>query len=93
MDLPGGVQEPDSLSTLEERIQQAVVLVERLRAERDEAIAARNEALAGVQTRDRATAGEIARLSRELEALRAERQQVRGRIEKLLGQIDAIGAG
>lgn len=93
MDLPGGVQEPDSLSTLEERIQQAVVLVERLRAERDEAIAARDEALAGVQTRDRATAGEIARLSRELEALRAERQQVRGRIEKLLGQIDAIGAG
>ncbi len=93
MDLPGGVQEPDSLSTLEERIQQAVTLVERLRAERDDAIAARNEALAGVQTRDRATAGEIARLSRELEALRAERQQVRGRIEKLLGQIDAIGAG
>ncbi|MCU1259430.1 MAG: hypothetical protein JWO80_2315 [Bryobacterales bacterium] len=34
---------------------------------------------------------ENARLNEELEALRAERKQVRGRIEKLLGQIDALG--
>ncbi len=31
------------------------------------------------------------RLTEELEALRAERKQVRGRIEKLLGHIDTLG--
>jgi regulator of replication initiation timing len=34
---------------------------------------------------------ENARLNEELEALRSERKQVRGRIEKLLGQIDTLG--
>lgn len=34
---------------------------------------------------------ENGRLSEELEALRSERKQVRGRIEKLLGQIDTLG--
>ncbi len=34
---------------------------------------------------------ENASLNEELEALRAERKQVRGRIEKLLGQIDTLG--
>ena len=34
---------------------------------------------------------ENASLTEELEALRAERKQVRGRIEKLLGQIDTLG--
>ncbi len=31
------------------------------------------------------------RLTEELEALRSERKQVRGRIEKLLGHIDTLG--
>jgi len=31
------------------------------------------------------------RLTEELEALRSERKQVRGRIEKLLGTIDTLG--
>lgn len=34
---------------------------------------------------------ENVRLNEELEALRSERKQVRGRIEKLLGQIDTLG--
>ena len=34
---------------------------------------------------------ENAVLTEELEALRAERKQVRSRIEKLLGQIDTLG--
>ncbi|MDQ6677691.1 MAG: cell division protein ZapB [Acidobacteriota bacterium] len=34
---------------------------------------------------------ENARLAEELEAMRAERKQVRGRIEKLLGHIDTLG--
>lgn len=66
-------QETDSLAGLEERIIRAVQLVQRLRQEKDAALA------------------ENARLNEELEALRAERRQVRGRIEKLLGHIDTLG--
>jgi FtsZ-binding cell division protein ZapB len=79
-------EEVDSLATLEERIRQAVELVSRLRKEKDEALADRQAALreaAGVRE-------QVTKLSQELEALRAERKQVRTRIEKLLGQIDAL---
>jgi predicted nucleic acid-binding Zn-ribbon protein len=72
-------QETDSLSSLEQRIQQAVQLVARLRGEKEAALeqaaAARNE---------------VARLSEEVRVLQSERKQVRQRIEKLLGQIDQL---
>ena len=35
---------------------------------------------------------ENTRLSEELEALKSERKQVRGRIEKLLGQMDTLAS-
>jgi FtsZ-binding cell division protein ZapB len=72
-------EEIDSLSSLEQRIQQAVHLVARLRGERD---AAREEA-AGAKA-------EAARLGEEIRVLQSERKQVRQRIEKLLGQIDQL---
>jgi predicted nucleic acid-binding Zn-ribbon protein len=72
-------QEADSLNSLEQRIQQAVQLVARLRAEKEAALeqaaAARNE---------------VARLAEEVRSLQSERKQVRQRIEKLLGQIDQL---
>ena len=69
----------DALASLEERIRQAVELVSRLRSEKDAAL------------RDAEQARTLAaRVSEELEILRAERQQVRGRIEKLLGKIDQL---
>jgi FtsZ-binding cell division protein ZapB len=71
----------DALGTLEERIRQAIDLVARLRREKDAAVAARDAAV-----REAASARE------QLESLRAERSQVRSRIEKLLGQIDTLGA-
>jgi len=74
-------QESDSLNSLEERIQRAVQLVARLRQERDSAIEDASEARA-----------EVARLAAENQNLQAERKQVRARIEKLLGQIDQLGA-
>jgi len=72
-------QETDSLVTLEQRIQQAVQLVARLRSEKEAALeeAARAKA-------------EAARLSDEVKTLQTERKQVRQRIEKLLGQIDQL---
>jgi chromosome segregation ATPase len=71
----------DALASLEDRIQQAVQLVGRLRQEKDAALAQATEA--------RAEAG---RLADELAALQAERKQVRTRIEKLLEQIDQLSA-
>ena len=74
-------QENDSLSSLEERIQRAVQLVGKLRQEREAAVAEATEAKR-----------EAAMLATEVKTLQAERKQVRGRIEKLLGQIDQLSA-
>lgn len=76
------VEEIDSLASLEQRIQQAVQLVSRLRSEKDAAL----DQLAAAKS-------EAARLSDEVHALQAERKQVRQRIEKLLGQIDQLSTG
>jgi FtsZ-binding cell division protein ZapB len=69
----------DALASLEERIRQAVELVSRLRGEKDAAVRDADEARA-----------QAAKASEEVEILRAERQQVRSRIEKLLGKIDQL---
>jgi chromosome segregation ATPase len=74
--------ETDSLSSLEERIQQTAQLIARLRQERESAVEEAAEARA-----------EAVRLAGELKTLQAERKQVRTRIEKLLGQIDQLSAG
>lgn len=73
--------ESDSLSSLEERIQQAVHVVARLRQEKDAALEAAAQAKA-----------EVAKLQDEVRHLQSERKQVRTRIEKLLGQIDQLSA-
>jgi predicted nucleic acid-binding Zn-ribbon protein len=72
-------QESDSLSSLEERIQRAVQLVARLRQEKEAAVAEAAEARA-----------EMERMADEVKALQTERKQVRGRIERLLEQIDEL---
>jgi chromosome segregation ATPase len=76
------VEQEDSLSTLEDRIQRAVQLVARLRQEKEAALEEAAEAKA-----------EVARLTDDVRTLQAERKQVRSRIEKLLGQIDQLSAG
>jgi hypothetical protein len=73
-------QEIDSLGSLEERITLAVQLVARLRKEKQAAL----DEAAGAKA-------DAARLADEVKTLQAERKQVRGRIEKLLGQIDQLG--
>ncbi len=73
--------EVDALGGLEERIQKAVRLVALLRQEKQEA-----------QQEAESARAEAARLTEEVKSLQAERKQVRTRIEKLLGQIDELGA-
>ncbi|MBZ5579055.1 MAG: cell division protein ZapB [Acidobacteriia bacterium] len=75
------LQEVDSLGSLEQRIEQAIELVARLRGEKEAALAQASEAKAEAQ-----------RLAGEVQSLQAERKQVRQRIEKLLGQIDQLSA-
>ncbi|MGD1072740.1 MAG: cell division protein ZapB [Bryobacteraceae bacterium] len=88
--MPIADQEPevDTLAHLEERIQRAVALVVRLRQEKEAALKELAETQAAWE--ESLTANQ--KLSEELETLRAERRQVRGRIEKLLGHIDELGA-
>ncbi|HYI95254.1 MAG TPA: cell division protein ZapB [Bryobacteraceae bacterium] len=75
------IEDTDALQNLEERILRAVDLVAQLRQEKDAAVKATDELKA-----------ENIRLSEELEALKSERKQVRGRIEKLLGQMDTLAS-
>ena len=83
-------QEPevDTLTHLEERIQKAVALVNRLRQEKDAAL----KELAATHAAYTESQDTNGRLAEEIEALRTERHQVRTRIEKLLGHIDQLTA-
>jgi FtsZ-binding cell division protein ZapB len=82
-------QEVEPLARLEERIRQAAELVAKLRREKEAAVNELETAL-----REVAEASALAsKLSREMDTLRGERTEVRGRIEKLLGQMDLLNAG
>jgi hypothetical protein len=80
--------EVDALTHLEDRIQKTVVLVNRLRQEKDAAL----KQVASAQTALEDSEAANAKLRSELEGMQSERQQVRGRLEKLLGHIDQLGA-
>ena len=84
----GQQPEIDTLTHLEERIQKAVLLVHRLRQEKDAAL----KEVSTAQTAYNESQAVNAQLTEEIEALRTERHQVRNRIEKLLGHIDQLGA-
>jgi len=78
--------EPDTLAQIEERVLRTVELVNTLRQERDSALR---------QLAEARSSGEIAEasnrsLSEEILSLKAERQLVRSRLERLLGHIDQL---
>ena len=76
----------DEFSGLEERILRAVELVKRERLAR--AGAEERAAQAEAQVREQAPL--VEQLQKELNALRAEREDVRERVERLLAQLDAL---
>jgi uncharacterized coiled-coil protein SlyX len=77
---------PDDFSALEERIVRAVDLVKRGRV----AHAAAEERAAQAEVRVREQAPLVEHLQKEVNALRAERDQMRKRVERLLEQLNAI---
>jgi uncharacterized coiled-coil DUF342 family protein len=80
-------------TALEERIVRAVELVRRERQLRTEAEARAAQAEARVEHADSERREQMAvadDLGKELAALRAERNEVRERVERLLSQLDAL---
>jgi len=82
------LDQTDSLASLEERVIRAVQLVSELREERD----ALRKQLEGAENRISELKAQNADLAEAVEGLQSERKQVRGRIEKLLGQMDLLSA-
>jgi chromosome segregation ATPase len=86
--------EADSLASLEEQILRAVEVVSVLRQEKDALALKLEEAEAekSAALQQLAEAGtRLERVALELETMRAERKQVRTRIEKLKDQLELIG--
>ena len=85
--------EPDSLADLEARVVRTVELVGVLRTERDAARAELEQARAalGELSAYKKSEADARKLREEIAELRAERKQVRLRIEKLLAQMDLAG--
>jgi chromosome segregation ATPase len=76
----------NDFAALEERIHRAVNLVKQERLAR----AAADERAAKAETQLREQAPLLEQLQKELDALRAERDHVRQRVEQLLTQLDAL---
>jgi len=77
---------PDDFSALEERILRAVDLVKRSRA----ANAAAEDRAAKAEAQLREQMPLVEQLQTEVNALRAERDHVRQRVERLLAQLDSL---
>lgn len=90
----------DDFSALEERVRRAVDVVKRERqarlaaerrgAELEERVSEAEARFAQAESQLRAQSPLLERLENEMSALRAERDQVRQRVEKLLAQLDAL---
>ncbi len=78
----------DEFAALEERVLRAVNLVKRERLAR----AAAEERAAQAESRLKEQVESTKNVGREIETLRAEREAVRQRVEKLLAQLDALEA-
>jgi FtsZ-binding cell division protein ZapB len=73
---------------LQAKLKKATEDISTLQTERDEAHSFSEE----FQRENTALEAKIANITEELETLRGERKQVKHRIEKLLGQLDLLGA-
>ncbi|HZT73387.1 MAG TPA: hypothetical protein VE996_07035 [Terriglobales bacterium] len=83
--VPGGLED---FLRLEEKI---VGVADALRAAREQRLAAEREA-AEIKAKYNELKHEFARAEKEMIALRKERDEIRRRVEKLIGQLDALRA-
>lgn len=97
------LEDTDTLTGLEDRILRAVQLVSKLKEEnaqlKERLAAAESDAQKALAARAEseealaASKSNAMKSEKELEVLQTERQQVKARIEKLLGQMDLLSAG
>jgi len=78
----------DDFAALEQRVFRAIELLKTERAARSEAEAKVAELHQSLETQTM----DLLRAESELEAFKGERDLVRGRIEKLLGQLDELSS-
>jgi predicted RNase H-like nuclease (RuvC/YqgF family) len=76
----------DDFSALEERVLRAVTVVRRERQARSEA----EERATKAESQLTEQGHQVERMEQDLKQLRAERDQVRERVEKLLKQLDSL---
>jgi len=76
----------DEFAALEDRVRRAVELVKHERQARTAA----DQRAADAESKVLAQAAQVEHLQNELNTLRAERDQVRQRVERLLKQLDAL---
>lgn len=82
-------EENDVLARLGDRIETAIATIQQLQRERDEL----RKKLASAQDQMRSADGagsDATELREELERLRSERDEVRGRLSKLLANLDRL---
>jgi FtsZ-binding cell division protein ZapB len=82
-------EENDVLARLGERIEKAIASIQQLRRERDELrhkLARAEEELRNGNT----SGGNAAELQEALERMQSERDEVRGRLEKLLANLEQV---
>lgn len=82
--------EADDFQALEKRVLRAVELIQREREARAAAEAEVASLRKQLETHAASAGSRTAELESELTALRSERETVRARVEKLLGQLDAL---
>ena len=91
-ELLSGSEEGEILARLTERVDKAVTLIQQLRRERDEL----RQRLGDAERKlgEQADAGaRVALLEEENERFTKERGEIRNRIEKVLGTLEAVDGG
>lgn len=88
----------DTLALLEDKVLKAVETVHRLRKEKEAAETAASDSdqlrsqLRALEERNGLLTKELAEARSERDSLQSDKDAVRGRLEKLLKQIDSLGA-
>lgn len=84
-----GTEEAEILSRLSERVEKAVGTIQELRRERDQLRARVTELETRMKDQDEATT-RLDTLEEEHDRLKREREEIRDRIENILGSLEAL---
>ncbi|HUP66278.1 MAG TPA: cell division protein ZapB [Thermoanaerobaculia bacterium] len=84
-----GSEEAELLERLNERVERAVTMIQKLRKERDD-LRARLQDVERQISEQGASSEELASATEELERYREERGEVRGRIERILDSLETL---